>query len=287
MKQAPSITSRIARPCAAPVKKGLTFPDRDFHFDSRASSVERRASSVERRASSVERRASSVERRVERRASSVERRASSVERRASSVERRASSVERRASRHEAVRAPRPRDHASPQSPPDRRLRRRASAAPGPSRPAFHVARAAIMLLLGIAALAVADFAQAQSDTTLVSNIDNAFRNHQSGSRFGQAFRTGDHAALLSNVKLRLGSVAAGSSLEVAIHESNTDDSHFGELLYTLSGTDVANDVVVGATNSTYDPPANVNAILKADTTYWVVLREADGIEVRPEVLQSG
>ena len=100
MKQAQPISGMPGRPCAAPLKKGLTFLNLGFHLDSRASSVERRASSVERRASSVERRASSVERRassVERRASSVERRASSVERRASSVERRASSVERRAS----------------------------------------------------------------------------------------------------------------------------------------------------------------------------------------------
>ena len=59
MKNAQPISGMPARPCAA-VKKGLTFLNLGFHFDSRASSVERRASSVERRASSVERRASSV-----------------------------------------------------------------------------------------------------------------------------------------------------------------------------------------------------------------------------------
>ena len=42
--EAQPIRSMSERPCAAPVEKGLTFLNRGFHLDSRASSVERRAS---------------------------------------------------------------------------------------------------------------------------------------------------------------------------------------------------------------------------------------------------
>ena len=84
MKQAQPITSMSDKPGAS-VEKGLTFPDRDFHLDSRAPSAERRAPSAERRAPSAERRAPSAERR----APSAERRAPSAERRAPSAERRA------------------------------------------------------------------------------------------------------------------------------------------------------------------------------------------------------
>ena len=146
----------------------------------------------------------------ERRAPSAERRAPSAERRAPSAERRAPSAERRAP--SALTAPRAREQADPPGPPDRLPSRRggrpssktesaarrpaASARPagarrGLVRSAGVLAAAALLALAGALALPVA--AEAQTETTLVSNTgQGSTESRQRGGYFAQGFTTGSN-----------------------------------------------------------------------------------------------
>ena len=131
----------------------------------------------------------------------------SVQRRYKSAERRAPSAERRAPSAEAMTAPRAREQADPPAPPDRRPPRRggspspetASAAGRPvafarlggSRRSLVRSAAALLALSG--ALALPATAEAQTVTTLVSNIGQTSNTPTTTGNVSQNFTTGSSA----------------------------------------------------------------------------------------------
>ena len=166
--------------------------------------------------------------------------------------------------------------------------RRAGAARGPSRPGsgaatparrsrsgggqagFDVGRAAIMLLLAIAALAVVDPAQAQTELTLVSNLDGSTTlstTLEARREAAQQFQNGSEAlAVLSQVKVYTGFAnPTASNLVVSLWSSVLDSP--GEKLVTFTNP---SDVTTGSGVKTFTSPGPGALLLQPMTSYFVV-----------------
>ena len=138
----------------------------------------------------------------------------------------------------------------------------------PSRPGFDVARAAMICLLGIAVLSVPDSAQAQTEQTLVSNLDTSTSSSVGvqSSEHAQQFRTGSGAAVrLSEVEAySLGGGTNSSNLGVSLWSSVSGAP--GEKIVTFSNpSDMTSRGLKTFTNP--DPRA---LILQPSTSYFVV-----------------
>ena len=139
------------------------------------------------------------------------------------------------------------------------------------------ARAAVLALACLAALALAGAGAARADV-LVSNIEQTFSANESAGQVAQSFTTGDNTAgyRLTSVEVKLGSprpASSGNGIQVRIAPELT--GNLPDLSNAASIITLSNPATVSASSdNTFNAPANTT--LGADTTYYVVVTSANG-----------
>ena len=154
--------------------------------------------------------------------------------------------------------------------------RRAGAARGPARPAFHVARAAMLVLLGIAAPALLPATtQAQTEQTLVSNLDTSSPPSvtlEARREFAQQFRNGSDArAVLSQVEVHTRFANPSASRLVVSLWSSVSNAP-GEQLATFANP---SNLTTGGGVKTFTSPGPGALLLQPMTSYFVVFSFSD------------
>ena len=132
-----------------------------------------------------------------------------------------------------------------------------------------------MLLLGIAALAVVAPAQAQTEQTLVSNLDTSSPPSvtlEAGREFAQQFRNGSDArAVLSQVEVHTRFANPSASRLVVSLWSSVSDAP-GEQLATFANP---SNLTTGSGVKTFTSPGPGALVLQPMTSYFVVFSFSD------------